>query len=210
MIGTWVESEREPRVSGYSPLSIGRNCVAEPRDFGAHVRNYRHAVPAAGRAAGRRPGRLRNDGLRRPRSGRTRKRRARAKRGRASVSTWSSSPAARRGGWRKAPGSPRPQGADIIDINMGCPSQAGHKRGLSGSALMRDVDHALTLIEATVSRCPCAGDVEDAAWLGCVQHQRTGTCTPRRSCRRAAHHGPRSHTMSVLRRKADWNAVRRG
>ena len=40
-------------------------------------------------------------------------------------------------------------GADIIDINMGCPARQV-TRGLSGSALMRDLDHALTLIEATV------------------------------------------------------------
>lgn len=40
-------------------------------------------------------------------------------------------------------------GADIIDINMGCPAK--HVTGAqSGSALMRDLDHALTLIEATV------------------------------------------------------------
>src|ERR1043165_914016 len=39
--------------------------------------------------------------------------------------------------------------ADIIDINMGCPAK--HVTGKeSGSALMRDLDHALTLIEATV------------------------------------------------------------
>jgi len=42
------------------------------------------------------------------------------------------------------------QGADIIDINMGCPSKQV-TNGASGSALMRDVDHALGLIEATVS-----------------------------------------------------------
>lgn len=40
-------------------------------------------------------------------------------------------------------------GADIVDINMGCPARQVTK-GLSGSALMRDLDHALTLIEATV------------------------------------------------------------
>jgi tRNA-dihydrouridine synthase B len=41
-------------------------------------------------------------------------------------------------------------GADIIDINMGCPAR--HVTGgQSGSALMRDLDHALTLIDATVS-----------------------------------------------------------
>jgi tRNA-dihydrouridine synthase B len=41
-------------------------------------------------------------------------------------------------------------GAQIIDINMGCPSKQV-TNGASGSALMRDLDHALTLIEATVN-----------------------------------------------------------
>jgi nifR3 family TIM-barrel protein len=40
-------------------------------------------------------------------------------------------------------------GAALIDINMGCPSKKV-TGGLSGSALMRDLDHAMTLIEATV------------------------------------------------------------
>jgi tRNA-dihydrouridine synthase B len=40
-------------------------------------------------------------------------------------------------------------GADVIDINMGCPAR--HVTGgQSGSALMRDLDHAVRLIEATV------------------------------------------------------------
>src|SRR6201995_3496927 len=41
-------------------------------------------------------------------------------------------------------------GADIIDINMGCPAR--HVTGgQSGSALMRDLDHAMSLIDATIS-----------------------------------------------------------
>jgi len=41
-------------------------------------------------------------------------------------------------------------GADIIDINMGCPAR--HVTGgQSGSALMRDLDHAVTLIQATIA-----------------------------------------------------------
>jgi len=40
-------------------------------------------------------------------------------------------------------------GAKIIDINMGCPAKHVANRQ-SGSALMRDLDHALSLIEATV------------------------------------------------------------
>jgi tRNA-dihydrouridine synthase B len=42
------------------------------------------------------------------------------------------------------------QGAAIVDINMGCPSKQV-TNGTAGSALMRDLDHALTLIEATVA-----------------------------------------------------------
>ncbi len=38
-------------------------------------------------------------------------------------------------------------GADLIDINMGCPARRVTS-GLSGSALMRDLDHAMRLIEA--------------------------------------------------------------
>ena len=41
------------------------------------------------------------------------------------------------------------RGADIIDINMGCPAREVTGK-LSGSALMRDLDHALRLISAVV------------------------------------------------------------
>src|SRR4051812_14088790 len=41
-------------------------------------------------------------------------------------------------------------GADIIDINMGCPAKRV-TGGWAGSALMRDLDHALALIDATVA-----------------------------------------------------------
>lgn len=41
-------------------------------------------------------------------------------------------------------------GAKIIDINMGCPAKKV-TNGYSGSALLKDLDHALTLIEAVVA-----------------------------------------------------------
>ena len=41
-------------------------------------------------------------------------------------------------------------GAEIIDINMGCPARHV-TNGYSGSALMRDLDNALRLIEATIA-----------------------------------------------------------
>jgi tRNA-dihydrouridine synthase B len=40
-------------------------------------------------------------------------------------------------------------GASVVDINMGCPAR-NVTGGQSGSALMRDLDHATALIEATV------------------------------------------------------------
>jgi tRNA-dihydrouridine synthase B len=42
------------------------------------------------------------------------------------------------------------QGARVIDINMGCPAKKV-TNGYSGSALMKDLDHALTLIDAVVA-----------------------------------------------------------
>ncbi len=41
-------------------------------------------------------------------------------------------------------------GANIIDINMGCPSKRV-TTGYAGSALMRDLDHAMRLIDATLA-----------------------------------------------------------
>ncbi len=42
------------------------------------------------------------------------------------------------------------EGADIIDINMGCPAKKV-TGGYCGSALMRNLDHAVSLIDAVVS-----------------------------------------------------------
>jgi nifR3 family TIM-barrel protein len=41
-------------------------------------------------------------------------------------------------------------GAKVIDINMGCPAKKV-TNGYSGSALLKDLDHALTLIQAVVA-----------------------------------------------------------
>lgn len=50
---------------------------------------------------------------------------------------------------RKAARVVEDNGARIIDINMGCPAKKV-TNGLSGSALMKDLDHAVSLIEAVV------------------------------------------------------------
>ena len=51
------------------------------------------------------------------------------------------------------------QGAQIVDINMGCPSKQV-TNGASGSALMRDLDYALTLIDATVNAVKVPGTLK--------------------------------------------------
>jgi nifR3 family TIM-barrel protein len=43
-------------------------------------------------------------------------------------------------------------GADVVDINMGCPAKTV-TGAAAGSALMREPDHALALIEAVVAAC---------------------------------------------------------
>ncbi len=58
--------------------------------------------------------------------------------------------AGRQPGWmREATKLAEGTGAGIIDINMGCPSKRV-TTGYSGSALMRDLDHAMTLIDAVL------------------------------------------------------------
>jgi nifR3 family TIM-barrel protein len=99
------------------------------------------------------------------------------------------------------------QGADIIDINMGCPSRQV-TNGAAGSALMRDLDHALSLIEATVAavRVPVTLKMRlgwDAASLNAPE-----------LARRAEQAGVRMITVHGRTRcqfytgSADWVAVR--
>ena len=56
-------------------------------------------------------------------------------------------------------------GAQMIDINMGCPAKKV-VTGYSGSALLKDLDHALGLIEAVVAAVKVAGDIENPSGVG--------------------------------------------
>ena len=99
-------------------------------------------------------------------------------------------------------------GADIIDINMGCPARQV-TGGLSGSALMRDLDHAMTLIEATVKAA--AVPVTLKMRLG-WDH---GTLNAPELARRAEAAGVRMITVHGRTRcqfyggRADWSAIAR-
>ncbi|MEL7302422.1 MAG: tRNA dihydrouridine synthase DusB [Pseudomonadota bacterium] len=98
-------------------------------------------------------------------------------------------------------------GADIIDINMGCPAREVTGM-LSGSALMRDPDHALGLIEAVVAntRQPVTPKMRLGWNHACL--------TAAEIARRAVDAGVQMLTvhgrtrMQFFKGTADWAAVR--
>jgi nifR3 family TIM-barrel protein len=98
-------------------------------------------------------------------------------------------------------------GADIVDINMGCPSR--HVTGgAAGSALMRDSDNALRLIEATVRA------VDVPVTLKMRLGWDTQSINAPDLARRAQSAGVRMITIHARTRcqffkgSADWTAVR--
>ncbi len=98
-------------------------------------------------------------------------------------------------------------GAAIVDINMGCPAK--HiTNGESGSALMRDLDHALTLIEAVVQAVDVPVTLKMR--LGWDDRSRNAPVL----ARRAEQAGVRLVTVHGRTRcqfykgRADWAAVR--
>jgi nifR3 family TIM-barrel protein len=99
------------------------------------------------------------------------------------------------------------QGAQIIDINMGCPSRQV-TNGASGSALMRDLDHALGLIEATVRA------VKVPVTLKMRLGWDHGTLNAPQLARRAEAAGVKMITVHGRTRcqfysgQADWHAIR--
>jgi nifR3 family TIM-barrel protein len=98
-------------------------------------------------------------------------------------------------------------GADIIDINMGCPAR--HVTGgQSGSALMRDLDHATGLIEATIAAVKVPVTLKmRLGWDDATRN------APELACR-AEQAGVRMITVHGRTRcqfykgRADWAAVR--
>jgi nifR3 family TIM-barrel protein len=99
------------------------------------------------------------------------------------------------------------EGANIIDINMGCPARMVTNIA-AGSALMRNLDHALTLIEATV------GAVAVPVTLKMRLGWDAGTINAPELARRAEAAGVQAITVHGRTRcqfykgDADWAAVR--
>ncbi|PRY26721.1 tRNA-U20-dihydrouridine synthase [Aliiruegeria haliotis] len=102
-------------------------------------------------------------------------------------------------------------GARVIDINMGCPAKkvtSSSGAGASGSALMRDLDHALSLIEAVV------GAVSVPVTLKTRLGWDDDTRNAAELARRAEHAGIRMVTIHGRTRQqfykgqANWRAIR--
>ena len=101
----------------------------------------------------------------------------------------------------------REAGADLIDINMGCPAKRV-TGGLSGSALMRDEDHAARLIEATIEGAQ--GPVSVKMRLGWDEASLNAPAIARRAqaagaCLVTVHARTRNQFYDGV---ADWAAVR--
>ena len=100
------------------------------------------------------------------------------------------------------------EGADIIDINMGCPAKKV-TGGYSGSALMRDLDHAVSLIDAVI------GAVDVPVTVKMRLGWDEATLNAPLLARRAEQSGVRMVTVHGRTRcqfyqgKADWRAIAR-
>lgn len=98
-------------------------------------------------------------------------------------------------------------GADIIDINMGCPAKKVIG-GYAGSALMREPDHALALIEATVKAVDVPVTLKMR--LGWDENSINAPHIARRAedagIRLVTIHG--RTRMQFYQGRADWDAIR--
>ncbi len=100
-------------------------------------------------------------------------------------------------------------GADILDINMGCPVGKVVNNG-DGSALMRDPEKAARIAEAVVKAVKAPVTVKmrrgwDKGSINAPEPWRDAA----RERRRRGHHCPRAHARAdVLRAAPDWSTIR--
>ncbi len=100
------------------------------------------------------------------------------------------------------------EGADIIDINMGCPAKKV-TGGYCGSALMRVPDHALSLIEAVIAavRVPVTVKMRLGWDETCLNAPELATRAEQAGAAMITIHGRTREQF--YKGSADWSAVRR-
>ena len=97
-------------------------------------------------------------------------------------------------------------GADIVDINFGCPAPKVTKTE-GGSACLRDVDRCEAIMKAVVDGRRLPGDDEDAARVERERARVRRGRQARAGGRRASDHAARPHGETVLQGHADWSKI---
>ena len=90
-------------------------------------------------------------------------------------------------------------GADIVDVNMGCPVPKIAKHN-AGCSLMREPDHAARVIDGDGEGREHPRDREDARGLDGQGSQRAGAREEGPGCGRFGDHDSRSHCRAVVQR----------
>ena len=97
-------------------------------------------------------------------------------------------------------------GADIVDVNMGCPVPKIAKHN-AGCSLMREPEHAASVIRRHDPGGADSGDRQDARRLERRLAQRAGARAARAGRRRRRRDDSRPHGRAVLYGRADWDLV---
>ena len=88
-------------------------------------------------------------------------------------------------------------GADIVDVNMGCPVPKIAKHN-AGCSLMREPEHAASVVRAMTKAVQDSGHREDARGLGRERNKRAGAGAAHRGCRRGGGRGAWPYGGAVL------------
>ena len=90
-------------------------------------------------------------------------------------------------------------GADIVDVNMGCPVPKIAKHN-AGCSLMREPEHAASVIEAMTKAVKIPVTVKMRAGWNDAEAERADAGEDGRGCRRRGGRGPRPHRRAELQR----------
>lgn len=99
-------------------------------------------------------------------------------------------------------------GADLVDINMGCPVRKVVK-GRSGSALLKDLDHSVKLIRAVVDASSVPVTIKVRTGWGAADFVAAELAVAAQEAGVAAVAVHGRYALQGFSGKADWSAIRR-